>query len=70
METREIPATGFMRLEQVLELIPVSRSLWWEGVRIGRFPKPVKLSSRCTAWRNEDILLLIKFLSDRVIVVN
>jgi prophage regulatory protein len=65
MGIREIPETGFMRLPEVLALIPVSRSLWWKGVRNGRFPKPVKLSARCTAWRNEDILLLIKFLGEQ-----
>jgi prophage regulatory protein len=35
--------------------IPVSKSTWWAGVKDGRFPKPVKLSTRVTAWRVEDI---------------
>jgi predicted DNA-binding transcriptional regulator AlpA len=34
-------------------------------VKSGRFPKPVKLSRRCTAWRAEDIHALIKQLSDQ-----
>lgn len=55
--------TGFLRLPDVLELIPVSKSVWWEGCRQGRFPKGVKLSARCTAWRVEDILLLINDMS-------
>ena len=56
----DIPETGFMRLAQVLTVIPLGKTCWWEGVRSGRFPKPVKLSTRCTAWRAEDIRELIK----------
>lgn len=51
--------TGFLRLPDVLELIPVGKTCWWEGVKKGRFPKPVKLSVRCVAWRAEDIKSLI-----------
>lgn len=40
-------------------LIPVKKSCWWQGIRDGRFPKPVKLGPRVTAWRVEDILALI-----------
>ncbi|MGV8059792.1 MAG: helix-turn-helix transcriptional regulator [Smithellaceae bacterium] len=36
-------------------IIPVSRSTWWAGVRSGRYPAPVKLSSRCSAWAEEAI---------------
>lgn len=59
-----IPETGFMRLPQVLSVIPVGKTSWWEGVKAGRFPKPVKLSARCTAWRAEDIRKLIRTLSE------
>jgi predicted DNA-binding transcriptional regulator AlpA len=51
-------------LPQVLSIIPVGKTCWWEGVKSGRYPKPVKLSSRCTAWRAEDIQALIKNLSN------
>jgi len=40
-------------------LIPVSRSTWWAGVKSGRFPQPVKLGPRITAWRSEDIQALV-----------
>lgn len=69
-----LPATGFLRLPQIVGrpadpkrktpavagLIPVSRSTWWAGVRAGRYPQPVKLGERCTAWRAEDIRALIE----------
>jgi prophage regulatory protein len=45
----------FLRLPQVLERIPVSKSTWWSGVRKGIFPKPVKLSARTTAWCESDV---------------
>jgi predicted DNA-binding transcriptional regulator AlpA len=60
-----IPTTGFLRLPQVLAVIPVSRSAWWQGVRDGRYPPAVKLSPRCTAWRAEDIHQLISRLGQR-----
>jgi predicted DNA-binding transcriptional regulator AlpA len=64
MATHDIPETGFLRLAQVLSVIPIGKTSWWEGVKSGRFPKPVKLTRRCTAWRAEDIRTLIKTLSN------
>jgi prophage regulatory protein len=57
-----LPKVGFVRLKSILAPqgpIPVGRSTWWAGVRTGRFPKPVKLGPRTTAWRVEDIRVLI-----------
>lgn len=62
-----LPATGFVRLSQILgdpekgipPIIPVKKSTWWKGVADGRFPQPVKLGPRVTAWRVEDIRALI-----------
>ena len=64
----QLPLTGFMRLPQILQLIPISKSAWWQGCREGRFPKPVKLGPKTTAWRVEDISTLIERLgvSNRV----
>lgn len=52
------PTEGLVRLESILAPrgpIPVSRSAWWEGVATGRFPQPIKLGPRTTAWRVPDI---------------
>lgn len=73
MHCNSLPETGFLRLSQIVGkpadpangrpavpgLIPVSRSTWWAGVRAGRYPQPVKIGERCTAWRAEDIRALI-----------
>lgn len=55
-----LPETGFLRLPQVLELIPVCKTTWWAGVKAGRYPAGVKLSLRTTAWRAEAIRELIE----------
>lgn len=65
----QLPETGFLRLPQIIgnpkadppvpALIPVRKSCWWAGVKSGRFPQPIKLGSRVTVWRVEDIRKLI-----------
>lgn len=50
------------RLPTVLAHVPVSRSGWWAGVKSGRYPKPVRLSARCVAWRASDIRALVQSL--------
>jgi prophage regulatory protein len=62
MSGATLPETGFLRLPEVLQLIPVSSATWWRGVRAGRFPKSVKLGVRTTAWRAEDIRALVEKL--------
>lgn len=66
----QLPQTGYVRLPQIIgnpkaeppipAIIPVGKSTWWQGVKDGRFPKPVKLGPRTTAWRVEDIRALIE----------
>lgn len=60
-----LPETGFLRLPDVLKLIPIGKSTWWQGVKNGKFPKPVKLGERTTAWRVEDIKNLINDFSNQ-----
>ena len=59
-----LPRTGFVRLPQVLEHIPVARSTWWAGVKDGRFPTSVKIGG-VTAWRVGDIQDLIDMLGGK-----
>jgi prophage regulatory protein len=62
MSQYPFPDTGLVRLSLILAPrgpIPVSRSTWWAGVKSGRFPQPLKLGSRITAWRAEDIQRLV-----------
>ena len=63
--TMAIPKVGFLRLPQVLQLVPISKSAWWEGCKTGRFPKPVKLGPRTTVWRAEEIMEFIERIGVR-----
>ena len=68
-----LPETGYVRVPQILgdpsanppipAIFPVGKSTWWAGVKSGRYPKPVKLGPRTTAWRVEDIRSLIQQLA-------
>jgi hypothetical protein len=63
----KLPETGFLRLSQIIgdpkkgipPIIPIKKTTWWDGVRSGRFPRPVKLGPRVTVWRVEDIRAMI-----------
>ena len=62
---QQLPETGFVRVSQIVGnkksnppingFIPGGKSTWWAGVKNGRFPSPVRMGSRCTMWRIEDI---------------
>jgi predicted DNA-binding transcriptional regulator AlpA len=52
---QQLPETGYVRLPSILRVFPVSRSTWWEGVRQKRYPQPIKLGPRITAWKVEEI---------------
>lgn len=62
-----LPPTGFIKLRQIIgdpkrgiqALFPVSRSGWYQGIKDGRFPAPVKLGSRSSAWRVSDVQALL-----------
>lgn len=49
---------GFMRLPEVLRLVPVGKSRWFSGVRSGEFPRPLKLG-RASLYRRKDIQALL-----------
>ena len=64
-----IPETGFLRLPHIIgnpkanppipAIVPICKTAWWDGVRSGRFPQPVKLGPRTSAWRAGDIRRLV-----------
>lgn len=50
------PTTSrLLRQREVLSLVPIARSTLWLWVSQGRFPQPIKLGPRTTAWREEDV---------------
>ncbi|MFI3215966.1 MAG: AlpA family phage regulatory protein [Methylococcales bacterium] len=67
VKSNQLPETGFLRIWQIIgnkktntpAIIPIGRSTFLAGVKSGKFPQPVKLGVRTTAWRIQDIRDLI-----------
>jgi predicted DNA-binding transcriptional regulator AlpA len=66
----QLPEAGFLRLHQIigdkkanppiLPIIPIGKTTFLQGVKSGKYPKPVKLSQRTVAWQVQDIRALIE----------
>ena len=55
-----IPGRLLREKQFVGSILPISRASWWAGVKSGRFPQAIRLGSRTTCWRSEDIIKLIE----------
>lgn len=44
-----------LRIQEVLERLPISRSSLYAGMQTGLYPQPVRIGKRTVAWREEDI---------------
>ena len=52
-----------IRLADIVQpngMFPISKATWWAGVKAGRYPQPVKLGPRITAWRLRDLLKMLE----------
>ena len=52
-----------LRLKQVLEIVPISRSAWYLGVASGKYPTPTKMGARTAVYKLADIKKLISDLN-------
>lgn len=67
-KTNAEPNDRYVRLHSIVGdrkngrtgLLPIGASTWWAGVKNGRYPAPVKLGPRITAWRLEDVLAVAR----------
>ncbi len=56
-----LPTDGYLRIWQLVggkgypAMIPISKSSLWQAIREKRFPAPVHLGPRTSAWRVPDI---------------
>jgi prophage regulatory protein len=41
-------------------IIPISATSWWNGVKSGKYPKPIKLGPKTTCWKASEVLALVK----------
>lgn len=49
-----------LRLQHVLDLTTLSRATIWRLVGSGNFPRPLQLSERAVAWREQDIVAWVQ----------
>ncbi len=54
-----LPDYAYLRLQQVLAIIPVSRSAWYLGITTGKDPAPIKLGERTSVYKLSDIKKLL-----------
>ena len=64
MANESSPSSSFLRLPQILTLVPVSKSTIWSWVKKGTFPKPCKLGPRTTAWKAVEVYEWIQSRGD------
>lgn len=70
-KSNTLPDSGFVKLDSIIgnekkgiaPLIPVCRRTWFNGVKSGRFPSPVKLCGTRNSWHVDVIRKLIADLN-------
>lgn len=50
-----LPLVGHSRWAQIAPFVGVSRETWRQLCLAGRAPAPIRLSPRCTVWKNADL---------------
>jgi prophage regulatory protein len=50
-----LPAEGFVREAQLLQLVPVSSTTLWRMIQDKRFPESVQIYKRISMWRVADV---------------
>lgn len=45
----------FIRLEQLLKIVPVSKSWIFKSIKEGNFPANFKIGARASVWKQSDI---------------
>ena len=54
----------FYRLPDVLKLLGIKKSAWWQGIREGRFPKGHLLGPRVRIWTDVEIKELMQSIAE------
>ena len=53
------PRERLLRIRDVLQRLPISRTSLYDGIKIGLYPAPVQVGKRTVAWRESEINELI-----------
>lgn len=51
---------ALVRRSWILSVFPVSKSHWYDGIKSGRYPRPVISTGRISMWRRSDIEALLR----------
>ena len=49
-----------LRIKDVLKIIPISKSSFYAGIKAGKYPAPIKLGKRTSAWRSDSLILIVE----------
>lgn len=60
VEPKLVPSTRYLRLPQVLAILPISKSKFYELVASGELEPPFKPSGRISLWREADIIAFVE----------
>lgn len=61
--TQFSPTERLLAFSEVQKIIPISKSRWYENMKNGEAPKPIKISRSRAVWLESEI---IKFLNNRI----
>jgi len=48
-------ANSFIRIKDLVKFVPISKAHIWRLSRAGKFPRAIRLSERCTAWKKSEV---------------
>jgi predicted DNA-binding transcriptional regulator AlpA len=51
-----LPPVGLSTWRQIAPFLPIARTSWYNLVVAGKAPQPIRLSEKCTCYRNEEVL--------------
>lgn len=46
----------FIRLSDVLKIVPIGRATLWRKIKKGEFPKPYNLGERAVGWKYSEVV--------------
>lgn len=49
-----------VNVKEITSVLKIGPTKWWEGVRSGLYPQPIKLGNRCTRWSRNSIAQLME----------
>jgi predicted DNA-binding transcriptional regulator AlpA len=55
----------FLKIEHILEIFPVCKSTWYNGVKANKYPKPLETGTKYSLWKEKDIKDFINSLKYR-----